>query len=41
MHINTHSKVFCPVQTSEGSEGSAEIYKNDSGIGKHSLEQNT
>ena len=44
MHTNVSSKVFHPVlvvRLQKGSEGSAEIYKNDSGIGKHILEQDT
>lgn len=44
MCINTSSKVFHPVlevRLQNGSEGSAEIYKNDSGIGKHILKQDT
>lgn len=44
MHINTSSKVFhlvLVVGLQKGSEGSVEIYKNDSGIGKYTLEQDT
>lgn len=44
MHINKSSEVFHPVlvvRLQKGSEGSVEIYENDSGIGKHTLEQDT
>lgn len=44
MHINTSSKVFQPVlvvRLQKGSEESVEIYKNDSGIGKLTIEQDT
>lgn len=44
IHINKSSEVFHPVlvvRLQKGSEGSVEIYENDSGIRKRTLEQDT